>query len=376
VLGILAAVAIGIGIYTGGVRINLGKFLSGTSVFLIFVAAGLVLSALRTAHEAGWILIGQGHTVDLSWLAPNGSIRAALITGVLGMPADPRVVELLGWALYLIPMLLWTFWPKRHRPAGRQALRLHAVLGGALVAAAIVLAVGVRPSAVAVPRSAGLADGGTATITTAAKTASLEVVRNGRSQTLRLTDPQSTDENGADTRWRLADRSTPNDRPDEIDVTALQKLNGGRLPVGLDPHSAPGPYAARWTQHRDLTVATRNGGLVAAHQTGKTIVTLTGGGLTSPRTITVTDTRAVTPWQLSDSYRSTVDSTIAAADAANHNLLLWRLWLPVVLAASGIVALGRGIRSWRRLIAVERKNGSTERATKQAVATASAGQHT
>ena len=43
--------------------------------------------------------------MDLSWLAPTGSIRAALISGVLGIPADPRVVEVLGWACYLVPML-------------------------------------------------------------------------------------------------------------------------------------------------------------------------------------------------------------------------------------------------------------------------------
>src|SRR6201747_694654 len=93
VLGILAAIVLGYAMFSGGVRLNLGRFFTVTSVFLILVAAGLVLSALRTGHEAGWVTIGQGRTVDLSWLAPAGSIRAALISGVLGIPADPRVVE-------------------------------------------------------------------------------------------------------------------------------------------------------------------------------------------------------------------------------------------------------------------------------------------
>lgn len=111
VIGILVAVAIGIGIYHGGVKLNLGRFFKVTGVFLIFVAAGLVMSALRAAHEAGWFNIGQGRTVDLSWLAPTGSIQAALFTGVLGIRPDPRVIEVACWALYLILMLGYYFWP-------------------------------------------------------------------------------------------------------------------------------------------------------------------------------------------------------------------------------------------------------------------------
>ena len=56
---VLIAVAIGWGIYAGGVKINLSKFFRYTGVFLILVAAGLVITALRTAHEAGWLLAGQ-----------------------------------------------------------------------------------------------------------------------------------------------------------------------------------------------------------------------------------------------------------------------------------------------------------------------------
>ncbi|BDZ51936.1 ferrous iron permease EfeU [Frondihabitans sucicola] len=116
VIGVAAAVAIGFGLYTGGVRLNLAKFFTGTGVFLVFVAAGLVMTALRTAHEAGWIQIGQQRTVDLSWLAPNGTVLGALITGVLGIQPDPRLVEVLGWFCYLVPVLLLSIWPRAWRP--------------------------------------------------------------------------------------------------------------------------------------------------------------------------------------------------------------------------------------------------------------------
>lgn len=348
-LGVLAAIAIGIGIFTGGVRLNLAKFFTATSVFLIFVAAGLVLTALRTAHEAGWINIGQQQTVDLSWLAPGNSIRAALITGVLGIPADPRVIELLGWGLYLVPMLVWTLWPKAHKPAGWTAVRLQWVLGGALVAVAVVLAVAVRPASAQVASSAPLAGGGTARVAITGDVARLTVTQGGASTTTRLTRHSPTTANGADTTWQLSTDQPAPGRPASLDADALLKLSGGRLPVGLNVSQAPGPYAARWTDHRQLTLSTRNGGIVAGSQAGRTIVTLTGGGLTSPRVVQVSDDRSVGNWQISPGYQSATTTMINnAADSANE-VILWRLWLPVVLAAGGLVTLARGVRSRSRL---------------------------
>ncbi len=69
IIGLVLAVLIGWGIYAGGVRINLSRFFRITGAFLILVAAGLVISSLRTAHEAGWLYAGQQATVDSpGWL--------------------------------------------------------------------------------------------------------------------------------------------------------------------------------------------------------------------------------------------------------------------------------------------------------------------
>ena len=83
----------GYGIYRGGVRLNLSKFFRATGLVLVLVAAGLVVNALHTAHEAGWLDVGQGGTVDLSWLVGPGSVQASLLTGMLGMQAHPVVIE-------------------------------------------------------------------------------------------------------------------------------------------------------------------------------------------------------------------------------------------------------------------------------------------
>ena len=59
VLGLVVAVALGYGIYRGGVRLNLSRFFRVTGAVLVLVAAGLVASSLHTAAEAGWVVGGQ-----------------------------------------------------------------------------------------------------------------------------------------------------------------------------------------------------------------------------------------------------------------------------------------------------------------------------
>jgi high-affinity iron transporter len=79
--------------------------------------------------------------VNLSWLVAPGTVQSALITGVLGIPADPRLIEVIGWFAYLLPVAAFVYWPRALRPQGRSAVRLQFGAGGALAAVAIVLAV-------------------------------------------------------------------------------------------------------------------------------------------------------------------------------------------------------------------------------------------
>jgi high-affinity iron transporter len=106
-LGIVAAIAIGYGIYKGGVRLDLARFFKATGLVLVLVAAGLVAFAMHTGHEAGWITIGQGQFADLSWLIKPGSIQSALLTGMLGIQPKPTVIEAVGWLVYFIPVSLF-----------------------------------------------------------------------------------------------------------------------------------------------------------------------------------------------------------------------------------------------------------------------------
>lgn len=112
-LGIIVAVGLGFAIYKGGVRINLSRFFRFTGFVLVLVAAGLLASAVHTGHEAGWIDVMQAQAFDLRWLVAPGSVRAALLTGMLGLQPVPTVGETLAWLLYAIPMGLYVLWPAR-----------------------------------------------------------------------------------------------------------------------------------------------------------------------------------------------------------------------------------------------------------------------
>lgn len=117
VLGLVAAVAIGALIYTGGIRLNLSRFFRVTGFVLVLVAAGLVASTLHTAHEAGWLNAGQGQALDLTWLVVPGTWTSALLTGMLGWQPLPVHAELIGYLVYLVPATLYVLWP-----AGRPLL--------------------------------------------------------------------------------------------------------------------------------------------------------------------------------------------------------------------------------------------------------------
>jgi len=91
VVGILLAVVLGYAIYKGGVHINLARFFRVTGIVLVVIAAGLVMTAVHTANEAGWLTAGQTQALDLAWLVRPGTPLSSFVTGVLGIQPYPVV---------------------------------------------------------------------------------------------------------------------------------------------------------------------------------------------------------------------------------------------------------------------------------------------
>jgi high-affinity iron transporter len=126
-LGIVIAAGIGYGIYRGGVRLNMARFFRVTGAVLVVVAAGLVMSTLHTAWEGQWIDFGQQPALNLTWLVRNGTPLESLFSGVLGIQPRPTVLEVAGWLIYAVPMLLVVLWPRKRRPIPQTSQAAQAV---------------------------------------------------------------------------------------------------------------------------------------------------------------------------------------------------------------------------------------------------------
>ena len=354
VLGVLLAVVIGWGIYIGGVKINLSRFFRVTGAFLILVAAGLVVTALRTSHEAGWLNAGQQMTMNLSWLVAPGTVQSALITGVLGIPTDPRLVEVIGWFAYLIPVSLYVYWPQAHRPSPRGAVRLRygiAVLLLVLAAGLALLYPAAKPAPLPPAPLLASDDGqtGLGTAQIGQDGHSLQLNIRGQDSVIALPagQAQAASRDGLPAlHWHLASSGAPAQAPARLTLDQVLDLNGGRAPLGLNFRLHPGPYDAQWSQTRSTDVWTTTDGLLLdAAQSDVTIVNLSGSGLFGPRPLTVSGTRDHN-WQVAGAYGADVSATLGRLAAAQQERAFWAQLLPALLVLAALflafAALAKG----------------------------------
>ena len=110
-LGIALAVALGVLLYRGGLKLNLRSFFRITGLLLIVVAAGLFGFALHELQEAGWLPILEGTAFDISGSLPDDSGVGGILRAMFGYQANPTWLELAGWLGYLLVvggLFLWT----------------------------------------------------------------------------------------------------------------------------------------------------------------------------------------------------------------------------------------------------------------------------
>lgn len=367
-LGIAVAAGIGYGIYTGGLRINLGRFFSVTSVFLLLVAAGLVVNTLRAMREAGWLNAGQQRTVDLSWVAAPGSIQGALFTGVLGIPSDPRVIQVVAWFAYVVPMALLLYWPRRHRPAARTTQRLRYAIAGALAVAAATLAQVIGPATLPAAAPATLLDASgrpVGTVTLEAGRARLAM--GGVTSDMALTGGVVQAHAGVSDAVAYSQPSpAPTGLPASLTLDELVALNGGRVPVGINPQTARGPFTAAWSFTGQQTLWLARDRVLDFASTPSATVTLTGGGLPNPRTLTVTGPQPsvpslTAPLSVDPAHVSQTAAAVTRLGADQQERDLWGRAVPLVLLALAVLVLTVAVRARRAL---------TDQPTSRAVAPA------
>ena len=275
--GIAVAVAIGVGLYFGALKINLGRFFRVTGIFLVLIAAGLVMTALRTAHEAGWVTIGQQQVFDFSsWLSAK-SVLGALVTGMFGIPHDPRLIEVLGWLLYAVPVLAIFLWPARLAPSPRVLAGMAAALG----VVAVLLVVGVPKADVGASASMRrITDhaGDSAAMTLLVDDGKHQLAVGTGKVPLSAGGQQNVDGIDVDV-WQAKVPANPGLTSATITLGQLADLTGGRLPIGLNASRTPGPFGVQWSAGTVYTVLASGDNVVSANATSNRTATLTGGGL-------------------------------------------------------------------------------------------------
>lgn len=104
VLGLVAAIGVGYGIYRGSQWVNLRTFFRVTGILLIVFAAGLLSHGVHEFTEAG-LLPETARVWDLSGVLPHSEGLGQWLRTLFGYSAELAVLELGVWAAYLIAAL-------------------------------------------------------------------------------------------------------------------------------------------------------------------------------------------------------------------------------------------------------------------------------
>jgi high-affinity iron transporter len=104
-LGLVTAVALGILIYRGAVRLDLGRFFTWTGALLVVVAAGVLAYGIHDLQEADFLPGLQNLAFDVSEQIPPGSWYGTLLKGTVNFSPATTWLEAAAWLLYLVPTL-------------------------------------------------------------------------------------------------------------------------------------------------------------------------------------------------------------------------------------------------------------------------------
>ncbi|MFF7709433.1 iron uptake transporter permease EfeU [Pseudomonas sp. NPDC007930] len=116
-IGLVIAVAVGLALYKGSLKLNLAQFFRWTGLFILVVAAGILGNSVRSLHEAGIWNSLQGVVFDASETLPMDGPLGSVLAGMFGYQDAPTVSVLGAWAIYITTALVLFFIPGRAKPA-------------------------------------------------------------------------------------------------------------------------------------------------------------------------------------------------------------------------------------------------------------------
>ena len=107
-LGILIAAALGFLLYRRAIKINMRRFFTVTSYFLILVAAGVLSYGVSDLAEAGIVPVNLGTAFDLSATISEDSWFGALAKGIFNFNAQTSWLSAITWVAY-VTFAVWLF---------------------------------------------------------------------------------------------------------------------------------------------------------------------------------------------------------------------------------------------------------------------------
>ncbi|QCR52739.1 iron transporter [Brachybacterium sp. SGAir0954] len=106
--GFAVAIVLGVLIYRGALRLNLGTFFTWTGALLILVAAGITAYGVGDLQEAAALPGLNDRAWDLSAALPAPSSPVywlyVLLSAMFQLNVNPTVLQVVAWFLYLVPV--------------------------------------------------------------------------------------------------------------------------------------------------------------------------------------------------------------------------------------------------------------------------------
>ena len=103
IVGLIAAIGLGIALYRQSIKINLSKFFSVTGVGLLIVAAGVLSHGLNEFQNLG--VLPGGSAFAWNWSKGSGSVVATILDGTIGISTTLTLLQLVIWVAYLVLFL-------------------------------------------------------------------------------------------------------------------------------------------------------------------------------------------------------------------------------------------------------------------------------
>ena len=117
VIGLAVAVALGVLIYRGAVRINLSRFFRWTGIALVVVAAGILSYGLHDLQEAALLPGLNSLAFDVSGAVPPDSWYGVLLKGTVNFTPNTTWLQAVAWTFYTATVLTLFLRPQRSAAA-------------------------------------------------------------------------------------------------------------------------------------------------------------------------------------------------------------------------------------------------------------------